>query len=195
MLTYGDGVADVNVPELARFHRESGRIATLTGVHPVGRFGELAVDGSAVRSFAEKTGERRLVDQWRLFVLNRRVFDYLTATSASSNARRSRALSLDGSLASIAIPATGSAWTRSVTWRCSTNSGPVANPRGGSGQTNPDHRASWRLHDLCGSDSPGRRSAAMLGAGCIDASQEPTLTVGGAETTIVRVNLEFGVRC
>src|SRR4051812_17516836 len=54
MLTYGDGVGDVHLPSLIDFHRRSGRTATLTGVHPVGRFGELSVDGDTVRHFAEK---------------------------------------------------------------------------------------------------------------------------------------------
>src|SRR5207237_1432268 len=54
LLTYGDGVSDVNVRDLLEFHRASGRIATLTGVHPVGRFGELALSGDSVSQFAEK---------------------------------------------------------------------------------------------------------------------------------------------
>jgi glucose-1-phosphate cytidylyltransferase len=77
MVTYGDGVSDVHLPDLIDFHRQSGRTATLTGVHPVGRFGELSVDGDEVRHFAEKPTSS---DSWingGYFVLNRRVFDYL----------------------------------------------------------------------------------------------------------------------
>ncbi len=54
MLTYGDGVSDVNIRDLVRFHRESGKMITLTAVHPEGRFGILDLDGSRVGSFREK---------------------------------------------------------------------------------------------------------------------------------------------
>jgi glucose-1-phosphate cytidylyltransferase len=98
LLTYGDGVSDVNVPELLRFHRQSGRIATLTGVHPVGRFGELSVDGSTVRSFAEKPAAS---DSWingGYFVLNRRVFDYLDGDECVFERTPLERLSQDGEL-------------------------------------------------------------------------------------------------
>jgi len=77
LVTYGDGVSDVSIPDLLRFHHDSGRIATLTGVHPIGRFGELSVEGTAVRNFAEKP---EASDSWingGYFVLNQRIFDYL----------------------------------------------------------------------------------------------------------------------
>ncbi len=54
MLTYGDGLADVNIKDLYRFHLEHGRIATVTGVHPESRFGELIMKGDAVSAFSEK---------------------------------------------------------------------------------------------------------------------------------------------
>ena len=53
-LTYGDGLGDVNVSELIRFHRLRRRLATVTGVRPPGRFGELRVDGDRATAFAEK---------------------------------------------------------------------------------------------------------------------------------------------
>ncbi|KHQ50175.1 glucose-1-phosphate cytidylyltransferase [Mameliella alba] len=53
-LTYGDGVGDVNITSLVDFHRDHGRTATLTGVYPPGRFGDLAVSEGAVQSFNEK---------------------------------------------------------------------------------------------------------------------------------------------
>jgi glucose-1-phosphate cytidylyltransferase len=52
--TYGDGVADVDIDGLLRFHRRSKRLATLTGVQPPGRFGALKIAGSSVRRFQEK---------------------------------------------------------------------------------------------------------------------------------------------
>jgi glucose-1-phosphate cytidylyltransferase len=77
LLTYGDGVIDVDIGELARFHKSHGRIATVTTVSQVSRFGliDLAESGR-VSSFAEKPK----TDGWvnaGYFVLDRRVFDYL----------------------------------------------------------------------------------------------------------------------
>ena len=56
LLTYGDGLADVDVNATIRFHREHGRIATVTAVQPAGRFGALSMgmDGSTVTAFREK---------------------------------------------------------------------------------------------------------------------------------------------
>jgi glucose-1-phosphate cytidylyltransferase len=58
-LTYGDGVSDVDLAELLRFHRSTGRIATVTAVRPPARFGGLVFDGDLVAEFTEKpqTGE------------------------------------------------------------------------------------------------------------------------------------------
>jgi len=53
-VTYGDGVGDVDISALLAFHRSHGKLATLTGVLPPGRFGELTDDGGAVRTFNEK---------------------------------------------------------------------------------------------------------------------------------------------
>ena len=53
-VTYGDGVGNVDIGGLLEFHRAHGRLATVTGVRPQGRFGELHVDGPRVTAFAEK---------------------------------------------------------------------------------------------------------------------------------------------
>jgi glucose-1-phosphate cytidylyltransferase len=52
--TYGDGVADVDIGALVRFHESHSRLATITAVQPPGRYGALALDGAVVRGFAEK---------------------------------------------------------------------------------------------------------------------------------------------
>ncbi|WP_285905650.1 glucose-1-phosphate cytidylyltransferase [Pseudodesulfovibrio pelocollis] len=78
MVTYGDGVADVNLDALVNFHKSHGKIATLTGVNPAKRFGELDVEGEAVRSFREKpenAGENLI--NGGFFIFNRKIFDYL----------------------------------------------------------------------------------------------------------------------
>lgn len=78
MLTYGDGLSDIDIDRLLAFHREHGKIATLTGVRPPGRFGEIesSSDGQ-VLEFNEKpqaTGGRI---SGGFFVFNRKIFDYL----------------------------------------------------------------------------------------------------------------------
>lgn len=77
ILTYGDGVSDVNLKELMAFHKSHGRMATVTAVRPMGRFGVLDIEqGGGVNRFMEKPP----LDAWisaGYFVLNRKIFDYL----------------------------------------------------------------------------------------------------------------------
>ena len=54
MLTYGDGLANIDIEKLLAFHKSHGKLATLTAVHPVARFGELNIDGERITSFKEK---------------------------------------------------------------------------------------------------------------------------------------------
>jgi glucose-1-phosphate cytidylyltransferase len=54
MLTYGDGVADIDIDALLKFHRSHGKMVTVTAVHPGARFGELVIESDRVRSFQEK---------------------------------------------------------------------------------------------------------------------------------------------
>ena len=54
MLTYGDGVADIDINALTDFHKDHGKMVTITAVHPVARFGELKIEGDRVKSFQEK---------------------------------------------------------------------------------------------------------------------------------------------
>lgn len=54
MLTYGDGVANVDIDALLRFHRQHGKMVTVTAVRPAARFGELGIEGDRVESFKEK---------------------------------------------------------------------------------------------------------------------------------------------
>ncbi|MGB7656546.1 MAG: glucose-1-phosphate cytidylyltransferase [Novosphingobium sp.] len=77
--TYGDGVADLDIAEVTAFHRRHGKIGTVTGVRPPGRFGVMAVQGDAVQVFSEKpqTGEGLI--NGGFFVFDKRVFDYLDA--------------------------------------------------------------------------------------------------------------------
>ena len=54
MMTYGDGVSDINIRDLVKFHRAHGKLATITAVRPPARFGSLTIDGDNVIAFAEK---------------------------------------------------------------------------------------------------------------------------------------------
>jgi len=77
IMTYGDGLSNVNLKELIRFHRDKGKIATVTGVRPIARFGELLVDGDLVKTFSEKP---QIENGWisgGFFVFERKIFDYL----------------------------------------------------------------------------------------------------------------------
>ncbi|MBN8852367.1 MAG: glucose-1-phosphate cytidylyltransferase [Sphingobacteriales bacterium 50-39] len=78
MLTYGDGVADISIPDLVRFHQSHGRIATVTAVQPEARFGGMVFDDDGlIERFKEKPkGDGKWVNGG-FFVLNPDVFNYL----------------------------------------------------------------------------------------------------------------------
>ncbi len=78
MLTYGDGVADVNIPSLLDFHWKQGCIATITTTQPSGRFGTLkiATDGR-IEQFREKARKDQAWVNAGFMVLNREIFEYL----------------------------------------------------------------------------------------------------------------------
>lgn len=78
LLTYGDGVGDIDVSESIRFHRSQGRILTLTAVRPPGRWGELQTADGLVTTFLEKPQVSAGRINGGFFVANRRVFDYLS---------------------------------------------------------------------------------------------------------------------
>lgn len=77
MVTYGDGVANVDLSQLVSFHQSHGKVATITGVSPLSRFGELTVNGDHVSSFKEKPQARGGLINGGFFVFNRRILDYL----------------------------------------------------------------------------------------------------------------------
>jgi glucose-1-phosphate cytidylyltransferase len=77
MVTYGDGVADVNLRALLEFHRTQGKLATVTGVRPASRFGELHIRGDLVEEFREKP---QLDAGWingGFFVFKRKALEYI----------------------------------------------------------------------------------------------------------------------
>ena len=77
MLTYGDGVGDVNIPELINFHHSHGRAITMTSVQPEGRYGSLMMAGEQVVAFQEKPkGDGAWINAG-YFVCNSKVFDFI----------------------------------------------------------------------------------------------------------------------
>jgi glucose-1-phosphate cytidylyltransferase len=78
MVTYGDGVADINVAKLVEFHRTHGRIATVTTVRPISRFGLVDIDANdSVVHFAEKPSAEGWASAGFL-VFNREIFNHIT---------------------------------------------------------------------------------------------------------------------
>lgn len=80
MLTYGDGVADIDINALLKFHRSHGKLATVTSIQPEGKFGALDIDGNGiVRSFVEKPRGDSSWINGGFFVLEPDIFDYIKA--------------------------------------------------------------------------------------------------------------------
>lgn len=77
MLTWGDGVSNVDLRALLNFHRSHGKLATLTAVRPTARFGHLELDGQKVIEFSEKPQTREGWINGAFFVLEPQVFDYI----------------------------------------------------------------------------------------------------------------------
>jgi len=77
MLTYGDGVSNVNVIDLLEFHKSHGKIATVTAVRPTARFGGMTFDGHRVMEFKEKQQTEEGWINGGFFVFEPEIFDYL----------------------------------------------------------------------------------------------------------------------
>lgn len=75
--TYGDGLSNVDINNLTQFHKTHGKIATLTSVKPVGRFGALKISGDQVDEFREKEDNIDAHVNGGFFVFNQEIFDYI----------------------------------------------------------------------------------------------------------------------
>jgi glucose-1-phosphate cytidylyltransferase len=98
MLTWGDGVSDVDLHRLLAFHRSHGKLATLTAVRPPARFGHLVFKGDSIEQFSEKpqTGEGWI--NGAFFVLEPQVFDYIAGDDTQWEREPLERLSADGQL-------------------------------------------------------------------------------------------------
>lgn len=77
MLTWGDGVADIDLEKLLAFHRSHGKLVTVTAVHPPARFGHMVFDGEQVMEFSEKPQTREGWINGAFFVCEPGVMEYI----------------------------------------------------------------------------------------------------------------------
>jgi glucose-1-phosphate cytidylyltransferase len=98
MLTWGDGVSDIDLAKLLAFHRSHGKLATLTAVRPPARFGHLELEGNQIVEFSEKpqTGEGWI--NGAFFVLEPGVFDYIDGDDTQWEKAPLENLARDGQL-------------------------------------------------------------------------------------------------
>jgi len=98
MMTYGDGVSNVNLKDLLRFHRSHGKLATVTAVRPPARFGEMVFDGDKIIKFTEKP---KIEESWvsgGFFVLEPEVLNYIEGDDTHWEREPLERLSGDGQL-------------------------------------------------------------------------------------------------
>jgi glucose-1-phosphate cytidylyltransferase len=98
MVTYGDGVGDVDIQALVDFHRSHGKLATVTAVRPPARFGGLVMDGQQVREFSEKPQTEAGWINGGFFVFQPEVFNYLIDDSTILERLPLECLAADGEL-------------------------------------------------------------------------------------------------
>ena len=109
MMTYGDGVANINIRELVAFHRRYGKLATITGVRPPARFGGLSFDGDLVARFVEKP---QIGEGWingGFFVLEPEVLNFIESDDTIFEREPLERLAQDGQLV---------AYRHGDFWRC-----------------------------------------------------------------------------
>ena len=82
MVTYGDGVADINIEELVKFHRSHGKMATVTAVHPPARFGEMLIQYDLTAEFSEKPQTKEGWINGGFMVFEPEVLNYLSGDSS-----------------------------------------------------------------------------------------------------------------
>lgn len=99
MLTYGDGVADIDIARLLEFHRSHGRLATVTAVRPPARFGSIRTEGDRVVEFVEKPQAGEGWVNGGFFVLEPKVLDYIGGDATIWEREPLERLAADGQLA------------------------------------------------------------------------------------------------
>lgn len=98
MVTYGDGLSNVNIDALVEFHRAHGKLATVTAVHPPARFGGIELDGDRVSFFSEKPQTKVGWINGGFFVFEPKVLDYIGGPDMPLERRPLEQLAADGQL-------------------------------------------------------------------------------------------------
>jgi glucose-1-phosphate cytidylyltransferase len=98
MMTWGDGVSDIDLNRLLAFHRSHGKLATLTAVRPPARFGHIELEGDVVSEFSEKPQAREGWINGAFFVLEPEVLDYIDGDDTEWEKEPLERLSADGQL-------------------------------------------------------------------------------------------------
>ncbi len=109
MLTYGDGVADVDLARLLAFHRTAGRTATVTAVRPPARFGSLNLQDDLVHDFTEKPQRGEVWINGGFMVMEPSVFNYLESDDSGLEVHTLASLAADRQLA---------AYRHAAFWQC-----------------------------------------------------------------------------
>jgi len=109
MLTWGDGVSDVNLNDLLAFHQSHGKQATLTAVRPPARYGHLDLEGDKVVEFSEKSQTREGWINGAFFVLEPGIFDYIKGDQTQWEKEPLEKLARDGQLM---------AYRHNTFWQC-----------------------------------------------------------------------------
>lgn len=109
MLTWGDGVSDINLHDLLAFHRSHGKLATLTAVRPTARFGHLELDNDQIVEFSEKPQTKEGWINGAFFVLEPEVFNYIDNDQTQWEREPMERLARDGQLM---------AYRHSGFWQC-----------------------------------------------------------------------------
>ena len=104
MVTYGDGVANVDIEKLVQFHERHGRLATVTAVRPPARFGAMELDEDRVTAFSEKPQTGAGWINGGFFVFERKVLDYIAGDETSLEREPLERLAAEGELMAFRHP-------------------------------------------------------------------------------------------
>jgi glucose-1-phosphate cytidylyltransferase len=98
LMTYGDGLSDVDLPALISLHQRTNAIATVTAVQPPARFGALEIDGEKVKFFREKSKTDVTWVNGGFFVLEKSVLDFISSDKTAFEEEPLQKLAIQGSL-------------------------------------------------------------------------------------------------
>ena len=144
MMTYGDGVASIDINALLRCHRRAGRIATVTGVRPLSRFGELQTRGSIVTAFSEKPQVHSGWINGGFFVFEPDIFSYFDGDDSVLERQPLERLAQDGNL---------TVYKHAGYWRCMD----TQRDRQALNEDWESGKAPWKMWDLTVKSSQATR--------------------------------------